>query len=533
MAKGKTRALIILTGVACLVIAGWFALDRFSQKEESADSNPTVIINHSRSSLSGGERDSSPPRPLEELNQILAAARDEWGHLADTRYFFEDYADEVVTQFSLEEIRLLGIERMGHDFRNVVGFQYAIMRRWGELDMEGAVNHVSKQLRYYRLASSKAFYLKRQSERESLDEEGGLLDYTLGEEAAAVELFTYSKEEMKALERLQLREDGRGSTTDYLRTFHRMLYEELSIGEARINPKEFISRRISWMRDLKEKGEFDYRYWSDFRKLEEALKCLTEQDPQAASSLLKDHERLVNFSVREKETENNKESEEVAPGPLVSGYFRGLPEGSNWLEIFNSLDTDFQEDSYVPMLARWMEDDAAAALDWSLSSIPPDRFFNEGEDDPFSSLVLESLEPMPVDAHARALGGAVSYWLQRDPNRASAWITENVQNLSPDFFCGPLIEMSMADSPSGFLKVFENIREIADIQERGQTLLKFENDMNFFSNWYPDRYQWRQEERILEALKEIKVAPNHQADVSMIIERAEKSIREQSQVDTE
>ena len=159
MKRRHNRMLMILSSVVCLIGAGWVLLNDLSGADESSLLETSASVASSRALRSGDEGRDLQSRSLEELNGILRAAKKDWSDLKDTRYFFQDYADEVVSEFSLEEIRLLGFERTGHDVSSVVGFHSAIMRRWGELDYSGALVRTVGMMNFYGNALSKAHYL--------------------------------------------------------------------------------------------------------------------------------------------------------------------------------------------------------------------------------------------------------------------------------------------------------------------------------------------------------------------------------------
>jgi len=495
MKLSRVRRLAIFSGVACLVVAGWATFDRFSGTNDSPDLSSSVRVASSRILRSGKERTNSKPRSLEELNGILRAAKEDWNQLKDTRYFFQSYADEIVSEFSLEEIRLLGFERTGHDFTSVIGFHYAIMRRWGELDDSGSLSHLVETINLNRDMRAKAYDLS-------------LLN-----------------EEMAVLLKLRKIESYPGSAFDFPDHFYRKLLDEVIIGRARKNPLKFVSQIIKTNQERKEKGTFDSSiHIENSNTLLETFRKIAEQDPEKALALINDKEKLELISPRNQLLPSDKKEDGVNVTPLIKGYFSGLPDKSNWLNIYESLEPDFQDESLLPMLARWMDDDVNAALSWIHRKNLPASFFEDLDNhSPFvSSSELKSLESLPIDQHSLVIGHAAGIWFRRNPEEASPWISQNAQNLAPEFFEGSLLEVM--NSPTGFLAILAKIKEVEHIQTRGRAILGFQKNMEFFTSMYPYSYEWREEHRVLELLKTIELDKNHREDLDKVIKQAERSI---------
>ncbi|YCM43562.1 hypothetical protein V2O64_19835 [Verrucomicrobiaceae bacterium 227] len=525
MKRRPKESLLILSGVACLVVAGWVSFDRFVGTNDSPESKSLRGVASSRKFSSGNERNDSQPRSLEELNGILRAAKEEWRQLEDTRYFFQDYADEVVSEFSLEEIRLLGFERTGHDVSSVVGFHYAIMRRWGELDYSGALARIVGMMNFYGNALSKAHYLSLTEEEKKADRPSGLK-----EEVAQAEPLIFSEKERAALRKLGEVESYPGYYMDFFQLFHRNLLDEAIIGGVRGDPVQFVSQIIETNRERQENGDFDRSNdIEDSRTLEEAFRRFAEHDPKEAQALMGDKEKLELISPWDRRFGSGQSEGSVNALPLVRGYFSGLPDDSKWLRIYESLDPEYQGDSLAPMLARWMDEDADEASSWIQRQVLPEGLF-EAADDPFgSSFKVKSLEPQSIDRHSLLLGHAAGIWFHRHPEEASNWISQNLQNLTPGFFEGSLLEVvSASKSPTGFLAILEKIRDVENVQMRGRAILSFQQNMEFFTSMFPYSYEWREERRILEFLKTIELDANHREDLDVVIKKAESSIESMS-----
>ncbi len=126
---------------------------------------------------------------------------------------------------------------------------------------------------------------------------------------------------------------------------------------------------------------------------------------------------------------------------LISGYFLGLPDQSDWQEIYETLGPNFQGDSLAPMLARWMDESPDEALSWIERQDLPEGLTEEDDDSFGSSVEFQSLESLVVDQRSVVVGRAAGIWFRRQPGEALEWISQNIQNLEPEFFKSSLLEM--------------------------------------------------------------------------------------------
>ncbi|MDA7881756.1 hypothetical protein N9A94_05575, partial [Akkermansiaceae bacterium] len=112
---------------------------------------------------------------------------------------------------------------------------------------------------------------------------------------------------------------------------------------------------------------------------------MTKEDPAASWSLIANPTRLSQLAT-DPDPFATDHSSIAHLDAILSGYFRGLPDGTKWHQVFESLDSSFHSIALAPMLGRWMSEEPESAMSW-LKELPQDKLpavEESGTVDPFA-----------------------------------------------------------------------------------------------------------------------------------------------------